>query len=138
MTNLHDLKAEVSKMNYEQFIQEVVKRGIEAVKRDYKLPERKAIRKGSIAGFKACLGKNPIQLSNLLKNAHAKTRKLMLEDRKNPDKYLEATGFEFEVEWVCNCVSCLLYNEKKPTIVPPTARAMIFTSKIVGVKGDKR
>ena len=118
-----------------EFIQEVVKRGIEAVKRDYKLPERKAIREGSIAGFKACLGKNPIQLFNLLKNAHAKTRKLMKDSSDNPDKYLEARGFELEVEWVCNCVSCLLYNEGKPTIVIPTARAMILTSKIVGVKG---
>ena len=121
-------------MNYEQFIQKVVKKGIEAVKEDYKLPERKAIRKGSIAGFEACIGKNPIQLFNLLENASAKTRKLMIEDRKNPDRYLEARGFELEVEWVCNCVSCLLYNEGKPTIVPPTAGAFIFTSKIIGVK----
>ena len=121
-------------MNYEQFIQEVVKKGIKAVKRDYKLPEKKALREGSIAGFKACLGKKPLQLLDLLKDAREKTEKTVFENIKNLDKQVEARGFELEVEWVCNCVSCLLYNEGKPTIVPPTASAFIFTSKIVGVK----
>ena len=127
-------------MNYQEFIKEVVKIGIEAVKRDYKLPERKAIRKGSIAGFKACLGKEPILILDLLEDAREKTHKLrkVNPNKKELDEYLEARGFESEVEWVCNCISCLLYNEGKPTIIPPTARAMLLTSKIVGVKGDKR
>ena len=98
------------------------------------MKEKKALREGSIAGFKACLGKKPLQLLDLLKDAREKTEKTVFENIKNLDKQVEARGFELEVEWVCNCVSCLLYNEGKPTIVPPTASAFIFTSKIVGVK----
>jgi hypothetical protein len=125
-------------MEYKEFIQEVVKKGIEAVKRDYKRPDQKAIRKGSIAGFEACIDKEPLELLALLEKASKKTGKLMLKLRGkgNNDKYWEARGFELEVEWVCNCVSCLEYNEHKPTIITPTVRGMIAVSKIVGVNEE--
>lgn len=121
-------------MKYEDFIKEVVKRGIEAVKRDYKDPGRKSIREGSMAGFTACLGKKPLELLTLLNDANKKSHAETIKDSRNHDAYLYARGFVLEVEWVCNVVSCLLYNEGKPTLIPPTASAMIFASKIVGVK----
>ena len=45
-------------MEFNKFIEKIVELGIEACKRDYKRANQKAILKGSIAGFKACLGKN--------------------------------------------------------------------------------
>ncbi len=117
-------------MNYKKLIDTIVANGIKAAKRDYKRKNQKAILKGSIAGFKACLGKGILELAMLLKEAKEKTTKAR---GKKLDKYWEARGFELEVEWVCNVVSAALMNEKKPTIITPTARGVISAADIVGV-----
>lgn len=125
-------------MSLEEFIKQIIEQGIEAAKRGYKRKDEKALLKGSIAGFEACLGKNPLQLQELLDQARKNVFGLFARKanpiKKETDKYWEARGFELEVEWVCNCVSAILYNQKLPVIITPTARGMIVASKIVGVK----
>jgi hypothetical protein len=122
-------------MTYEEFLSEVVKQGIAAARRDYTRANQKALLKGSVAGFTACMGKSPVELLTLLDESHKKANQIRQEEEVDHDKYWEARGFALEVEWVCNCVSCLQYNEGRATLIPPTAGAMIFVSKIVGVKG---
>lgn len=124
-------------MNYKELIEKTVKKGIVAAKRDYIRKDQKSILKGSIAGFKACLGKDIQGLTKLLNEANEKSRQLLLKNNKSKkeiDKYWEIRGFNLEVEWVCNVVSAVLYNEGLLTIIPPTARGMITASEIVGVK----
>lgn len=124
-------------MDYQKFLSEVIKGGIKGAKRDYRRVGQKVILKGSIAGFEACRNKNPIELAKLLEESGKKSQGLF-RTKFNPttkelNKYWEARGFTLEVEWVCNVVSAMLMNEKKPTIIPPTARGMIRASEIVGV-----
>ena len=125
-------------MTYKKFIKKIVEDGIKAAKRDYKRADQKAILKGSVAGFKDCLNKDVFGLSELLNKAQVKNQELFLRkpnpNKKELDKYWEVGGYTLEVEWVCNCVSALLMNEGKPTIITPTARGMIKASEIVGVR----
>jgi len=124
-------------MNYQKFINQIVERGIKAAKRDYKRPGQKAILKGSIAGFKACLGKNVLELSKLLDEARKKGSKLYTRkanlNKKEQGEYWESRGYILEIEWVCNVVSAALMNEGKSVIIQPTARGTITASEILGV-----
>jgi hypothetical protein len=125
-------------MEYQKFLNEVIMRGIKAAKRDYKGAKRHAVKEGSIAGFEACKGKNPIELSKLLDRARKKAHKIMFSrddlNKKEQDAYWWARGFELEIEWVCDVVSAVLFNEGKPVIINPTARGMLMAAEIVGVK----
>ncbi len=123
-------------MNYKELVEKIVDKGIKAVKRDYKRLDQKSILKGSIAGFKACLDKSPMELKVLLGIVNTKSLKYLRTTNlstKASNKYRELRGFALEVRWVCNVVSCVLYNEGKPVIISPTARGMITAGDIVGV-----
>lgn len=115
-------------MNYTEFLTRIINDGIEAAKNDYVGKEDKL--KGSIAGFEACRGKNPDELKELLSKAAKDTFHAHMKHIPN---YWEIRCFEAEVEWVCNCVSAMLMNEKLPTIIPPTARAVIKVAEVIGV-----
>jgi len=115
-------------VNYTEFLTRIINDGIEAAKNDYVGKEDKL--KGSIAGFEACRGKNPDELKELLSKAAKDTFHAHMKHIPN---YWEIRCFEAEVEWVCNCVSAMLMNEKLPTIIPPTARAVIKVAEVIGV-----
>lgn len=127
-------------MDFNNFIKQVVDIGIDSAKKDYKREDQKALLRGSIAGFKACLGKSPLELSELLDKAMRESSDWTLQSdhksKKHIDKHWYLRGYALEVEWVCNVVSCALLNQGLPTIVPPTARGMIMASKILGVRSE--
>jgi hypothetical protein len=126
-------------MTYEEFLTKAIDKGIDAAKRDYAKPEDKARLDGSIAGFEACRGKNPIELRDLMWDARTKTQTAfhrVHEKEITDEEYWKIRCFEAEVEWTCNVVSAILANSGGPALDPlmPTARAVICASEIVGVK----
>jgi hypothetical protein len=118
-----------TRLTHEQFLKEVVRRGIEGVKQSYNRPDQKDKLEGSILGFKDCLGKTIEGLAQLLKEAADQTK----QARVTGNRYWYHRHYELQVEWVCNCVSCVLYNEKLPVIITPTARGMMLAAQIIGV-----
>jgi len=118
-----------NRLTHEQFVKEVVRRGIEGVKAHYSQPNQKDKLEGSVLGFQDCLDKTVEGLAQLLKEAAEKTKKA----RITGSRYWYHRHYEVQVEWVCNCVSCVLYNEKLPVIIPPTARGMMLAAQIIGV-----
>lgn len=127
-------------MEFNEFLDKVIDKGIKAAKRDYTRKDQRAILKGSVAGFEACRGKNIKELGNLLQEVNKKSQDHFLSDpksKKDLDKHWELRGVAMETEWVCNVVSASLYNQGLDTIIIPTARGMIQASKIVGVWGKE-
>lgn len=127
-------------MTYEEVLTKVIEKGIDAAKRDYTKPEDKARLDGSIEGFEACRGKDPIQLRQLMWDSRQKTQTAYhdVHDEKITDEeYWKIRCFEAEVEWICNVVSALLTNSGGPSLDPlmPTARAVMCAAEVVGVKG---
>lgn len=130
-------------MTYEEFLARIIDDGIEAARRDYAKKTRAAHLRGAVAGFEACRGKSPIELKVLLDRAcmasHDAHDELVQGRRASPGStrpanlagYWEARCYELEVEWVCNCVSAMLYNEGHPVIVPPTARGTIRAAEVL-------
>ena len=118
-------------MNHEEFIKRVVEEGIKAAQRDYCRPDQKDKRDGSIAGFKACIGKSIDELKELLESCAIATEDAR---KRKADDYWWFRCYEAEVSWLCNCLSVVLMNEGLPVIVPPTARAAMLVATIIGVK----
>lgn len=116
-------------MNYEQFLNRVVDEGREAARLDYKSGDKLA---GSQAGFDACRGKSVADLAALLDTANRATTDAR---RREAADYWWFRCYELEVEWVCNCVSAMLHNQKLPTIVPPTCRGMMKAAEVIGIDG---
>lgn len=119
-----------STLSYEDYLTRVINDGIEAAKEDYKEQPHKA--RGSIAGFEACRGKSPQELLQVLADARKRTMEAYM-GRIETEAYWEIRCAEAEIEWVCNCVSAMLWNQGLPTIVPPTARAVMKAAEILGV-----
>jgi hypothetical protein len=118
-------------MYHDEFLERVINEGIEAAQKDYAdKPERL---NGSLAGFEACRDKNTLELAELLSAATTASRDARMNE--NPD-YWWYRCYELEVEWVCNCVSAVLWNQGLPTIITPTARGLFQAAKIIGVKGQ--
>lgn len=118
-------------MNHNQFLEQVIDDGIEAVKKDYTRPNQVQKRSGAIAGFEACRNKPPFELKALLKFCADATTRAYHDDK---EKYWWYRCYEVEVEWVCNCVSAVLLNAGRSVIIKPTARGMKKAAEIVGVK----
>lgn len=119
-------------MNYSEFLEQVINRGIEAAKRDYNLPDQKQKRDGSVAGFEACRGKNPVDLKELLEATMTATSHAYAEDDKT--NYWWYRCYEAEVTWVCNVISAMLHNQGLPTIVTPTYRGLMMAAEIIGTQ----
>lgn len=115
-------------MNIYQFINEVVDRGIEAVRKDYSQPRQRDKLEGSIAGFEACRGKTIDDL-RILFSASALARRNAQEC--DDPRFWWYVCYHAEVEWVCNCVSAVLQNEHKPMIITPTARGVAQAARIL-------
>jgi hypothetical protein len=120
-------------MTYFEFLDEVINLGIEAAKADYK-NDKKDHLDGSVAGFEACRGKEPLELLEVLREANEYAYEAHFD---RADNYWYFRCYALEVEWVINCVSCLLVNNNEPPLLSwmPTCNAMMLVSKIVGVSG---
>lgn len=115
--------------SYDYFLGRVIDDGIAAARKSYKDASNKL--EGSIAGFEACRGKNPLQLKILFDT----TRGQAHVHEGNIEDYWRARCYELEIEWVCNVLSAALHNEGRPPIAAhlPTARAMMKAAEILGV-----
>jgi hypothetical protein len=120
-------------MSYAGFLQRVIEEGIEAARQSYGKKEPHML-KGSIEGFDACRGKTPYELGQLLIKARQAAMDAAVE-KMEEDSYWRVRCYELEIDWVCNVVSAVLMNEGQPTIVPPTARAVLKAADIIGVRG---
>jgi hypothetical protein len=118
-------------MTYSKFLEEVINVGIASAKEDYKNDKPDHL-EGSIAGFEACRGKNPNELIEVWKEAAEYMSKAF---NARADNYWYFRCYQLEVEWVMNCVSCLLINNGDQPLLShlPTCNAMTLVSKIVGV-----
>lgn len=120
-------------MSYQDFLTRVIDEGIEAAKTDYAGQKENDRLDGSIAGFEACRNKQPNELFEVFKEASEYMNKAFREQATN---YWYFRCYQAEVEWVCNVVSALLYNEGQPAILSylPTVNGMMKAASIVGVK----
>jgi hypothetical protein len=128
-------------MNYLEFLNTIINDGIEAAKNGYTKPKDSHKLKGSIAGLEACRGKNPEELLILFETESKKASENMYEYHKYQtqellEEYWYQRCFKAEIEWVCNCVSCLMIAQGLNPIISCTARGMMKTAKVVGVKGE--
>jgi hypothetical protein len=118
----------MSGIPFDEFLARVIEDGIAAAREDY--ADDRPKRRGSIAGFTLCMGKEPSQLAMLLMETHADAQEAF---RKQAADYWYWRCRELEVEWVCNCASAALANMKLPTIVPPTYRGVMKAAEILGI-----
>jgi len=93
-------------MNYQEFLTKVIDEGIAAARKDY--ADQKDKLNGSIAGFEACRDKTPEELKLLLESSQISTKDAYTNQLVN---YWWFRCYEAEVEWVCNVVSAMLYNQ---------------------------
>lgn len=141
-------------MNYYEFLNEVIERGIAGAKESYANDENKDRLNGSIAGFEECRGRTPLELYVLYTETVSKMADAMSDqiefDELKEELSLDEIGIKqekdywyhrcmnLEIEWVCNCVSAMMINENCPPLFPhlPTARATLLVAEIVGVKTE--
>lgn len=117
-------------MNHQEFLTTVIEDGIEGARFSYKQPHNTIKLKGSLQGFEECRGKEVEELAKLLKEAEKTTQEAMMA--QSPDYWFWRCR-HLEIEWVCNVVSAVLYNENQPVIIQPSARGMVKAAEILGV-----
>lgn len=121
---------ETGVISYEQFLNRIIEDGIKAAKADYTTIGNKDKLDGSLLGFEQCRGKNLEELADLLASSHAVERAVSSITGSSPFLRCQV----LEIEWVCNCVSAMLMNQKLPTIIEPTCRGVIKAAEVLGVK----
>jgi hypothetical protein len=120
-------------MTYDQFLIHIINDGIDAAREDYK--DKPSWLSGALAGFEACRGKTPSQLGELLTTTSYEVSK-QLGSRTIPDEAIWELKCKFEeIQWVCNCVSALVFTTTdihllKP-LIPPTARAVLKAAEVL-------
>ena len=119
-------------MNLNEVINRIIDDGVVAAKRDYsnpRNPNHPQMQRGAVAGFEACRGLEPEQLLVLWNESRAESDH---SRRNSATNYWEHCCFELEVEWVCNCVSAVLYHNGLPSLGPlwPTAKASLKVAEI--------
>lgn len=120
-------------MNYGEFLDRIIDDGIDAARMDYR--DRLDKLRGAVDGFNACRKKNPQELRLLLEDARTATE---VARRGLYHLYWGLRCYENEIEWVCNCVSVLLFDKQLPTIVPPTVRAFEKVASVVGTQSEDK
>lgn len=119
---------------YAAFLERVIDEGVRAAKRDYCRPAQRTKLEGAIAGFEACRGKTPAELSGILADARRRTeeaRNRFHLGETSIGEYWRVRCREAEIEWTANVVSVLLMSNGEPVIVPPTARAAVMAGTIL-------
>ena len=122
-------------MNYFEFLNEAINKGIDAAKKDYCEKKDENFLAGSIAGFEACRDKLPEDLVKAYNDATTEVNKAYFENKEN---YWWYKCFQSEVEWICNVVSAVLVNEGQDALLPwlPTANAMMNAAAIIGTNKE--
>lgn len=116
-------------MRYQDFLRRAVEESIIAATEDFaKHNEKRYVIEGSLAGLRACLDLSPPQLKNLLARAYRVHQASF--HKTSIARYWRVTSFMHEVEWICNVVSVVLWNQGIDTIVVPTQRAAILAQRI--------
>ncbi len=142
-------------MDYDTFLHVLINVGIQAARDDYggapqsaelhgrqvRPPSKEGHRAdklaGSIDGFEACRGKQPHEIAELMADSRKKLQQAFIrvsEKEISDGEYWRVRCREAEIGWVANCVSVILVNQGLPPIAPPTARAALTVSKIIGIK----
>lgn len=122
-------------MTYEQFLDRIIDDACAAARKDYVRRTDKMA--GAIDGLEACRGKDPAALRALLEAARAET---LASRQAQMDDYWTVRTYEAEVEWVCNCVSAVvwLHADRPPPgfgrIVVPTVRAARKAAQVLGIR----
>lgn len=121
-------------MNYLTALDHVISRGITAARSSYSGRDELDKLDGSISGFEACRNKTPIEIWELYQKAARECTEA--KDRQDIHwKYFACR--RSEIEWVANCVSVILLNEKIPSPFPrhvgPTVRATLAMTRILGL-----
>jgi hypothetical protein len=116
-------------VDYQQFLHQVIEGGILGAEKDYTGEKLE----GAKAGFELCRLMHPATLGLVLTAAEQDAQRARDE---NPNHYWYWRCRAAEVEWVCNVVSAMLFNQGLPTIIPPTARAVMRASEILGVASE--
>ncbi len=119
-------------MHHNQFLTQIIDRGIAAARMSYAKPRNARKLAGSVSGFEACRNKSIDELKHTLECARIATRDALAQQH---DDYWWFRCYALEVEWVCNCVSAVLYTSGQPTIIRPTARGVQMAAEVLGVKG---
>lgn len=124
------LEAAKKSAAYEEFLEKLIERGIEGVRKDYDEDSPKF--KGSKEGFEACRGLYPHDLKKLLDAAQRYRQKAQATPYpKSPEDYWYWRCRELEIGWVCNCVSALLVNSGMRPIVEPTSNGTVNAYRIL-------
>lgn len=106
------------------FMQEVIRRGLDACQESYKNNEMK--RNGAVAGFEACRVDSLDELREVLRKAREQK-----QGKFEQDDHWYYRCYEAEVEWVCNVVSSLFYLLNSDLkLVTPTARGVMMASEV--------
>ena len=126
-------------VSYPEFLEAVINDGIVAAEADYpdypgeeKDPDRQANitmkRHGSVAGFEACRDLSPEELKLLHLEALHNNQEAFQEESSD---YWYWRCYSLEIEWVCNVVSSMLVQLRKPGIVPTTVRGVFKATEIL-------
>ena len=117
-------------MNYKDFVNKLIEDGIVECTAKYDDQPNKL--RGCVAGFKACRGLSPVELSSLLKRTVGE--RIYASTQSDPDKYWETRMKEAQIEFVCNAVSAALLSmgPEHELIVHPTFGGLQAASRILG------
>jgi len=121
-------------MTYEEFLNEVIERGIHGVLFDFGKPEDKPKLEGSLEGFRACRGKKANEIADLLALAREASSRAFMEvsEKKiSSEEYWKLQYIAAQVEWVANVLSAVLPNYGIEPIVEPTVRGAMAADAII-------
>lgn len=124
-------------MNYSEFLNTAIEKGIKAAAKDYTEPNQKDKLEGSVAGLNACRDLAPVRLIEILKMAKEQTHEAYIKEvdtlpkQADEKRYWYYRCYELEVEWICNVVSAMLMNEGMDVIIPPTAHGVLMADSIL-------
>ena len=117
-------------MEYQEFLAKIIATGMEAARADYSKLEDAHRLRGSLAGFEACRGKSPQEISALLGLARVEVARAY--DSEDLDRYWELVCRALEIEWTANVLSAALLTEGQPVIVAPTYRGILHAHRLLG------
>lgn len=121
---------------YGEFLIRVIDDGIAGARKDYHRPDQAHKLEGALAGFEACRGKTPGQISMLLDDARKRVRQKLIDNAQektgDPKDYWRIRCEEAEIEWVANVVSAILAANGLPVIITPTAGGTLKAANVMG------
>ncbi len=116
-------------MDYFEFLNKIIEEGRAAAIEDYTgKPNKEDNLKGSLEGFEACRGKNPVELASILADAH---QRVLLAFRREAPNYWQINCREAEIRFVCNVVSATMVNQGLDPIVLPSCSGVMVAARVL-------